>query len=423
VTDHDRETLSDADDRRARTTRRALIAMLVVLIMMLLGLVAFVVNVVTPAGTRKAQSATPTGLTWVRSIYGFGRSVDQQLRSPVDVAIGAGGRIWVTDPDRARILGFNADGSYATLIHRGPAAAGAGRILRTEGIGTDEAGNLYVCDFGNEKVMVFDSNGQYLREWAVPLPTDVAVRDGRVVVTSVPGVSVFTPTGTLVSVWGKRGRGPDEFDAAHGVALAADGTAYIADTQNQRIKAYDKDGKVLWIWPVSKTRSPMPGLVPTSSPGVVQLPTSIALDGKGRLIVIDAFGFDMVVLKATSKSASLVARYGDFGQQDAFFNYPTGVAYDADRDWFAVADTFNNRVQILRIPGSTDNAAMAAVRRSLTGQWVYCAAPVGLLLLAGIAALAIRRARRRARGGEQGEGDRRADGLETPSAEDEEPSA
>jgi hypothetical protein len=153
---------------------------------------------------------------------------------------------------------------------------------------------------------------------------------------------------------------------------------------------------------VSKTRSPMPGLVPTSSPGVVQLPTSIALDGKGRLIVIDAFGFDMVVLKATSKSASLVARYGDFGQQDAFFNYPTGVAYDADRDWFAVADTFNNRVQILRIPGSTDNAAMAAVRRS---------------------ALAIRRARRRARGGEQGDGDRREEGLETPSAEDEEASA
>jgi tripartite motif-containing protein 71 len=386
--------------------------------MMLLGLVAFVVNVVTPAGTRNAQSITPAGLTWVRSIYGYGRTPDQQMKTPVDVAIGAGGRIWATDPDRTRILGFNPDGSYATLIHTGPGATGAGRILRTEGIGTDEDGNVYVCDYGNEKVMVFSGDGRFLREWAVPLPTDVAVRDGRVVVTSVPGVSVFTPTGTLVSVWGKRGRGPEEFDATHGVAIAPDGTVYVADTQNQRVKAYDRDGKLMWIWPVSKAESPMPGLVPTSSPGGVQLPTSIALDGKGRLIVIDAFGFDMVVLSATSKSATVVARYGDFGRQDAFFNYPTGVAYDADRDWFAVADTFNNRVQILRIPGSTDNAAMAAVRRSLTGQWVYCAMPVGLLLLAAFVALATRRARSRTRGAEQGVIDVREEELETASAED-----
>jgi DNA-binding beta-propeller fold protein YncE len=296
---------SDDEDRRSRTTRMALVAMLVVLLLLLVGLMAFVVNIVTPAGSRKAQTSAPAGLTWVRSIYGYGRTADQLLKTPVDVAIGSGGRIWVTDPDRARIFGFNPDGSYATLIHRGPAGPGAGRIQRTEGIGTDEDGNLYVCDYGNEKVLVFGPDGTFVREWSVPLPTDVAVRGGRVVVSSIPGVSVFTTTGTLMSVWGKRGRGPDEFDAAHGVALAADGTAYIADTQNQRVKAYDKDGKLLWIWPVSKTQSPMPGLIPTGSPDTVQMPTSVALDGNGRLIVVDAFGFDLVVLNVTTKAATI----------------------------------------------------------------------------------------------------------------------
>src|SRR5580698_9716947 len=32
--------------------------------------------------------------------------------------------------------------------------------------------------------------------------------------------------------------------------------------------------------------------------------------------------------------------------------YPTGIAYDKTRDWFAVADTSNNRVQIIRLPGT-----------------------------------------------------------------------
>jgi DNA-binding beta-propeller fold protein YncE len=411
---------SDDEDRRSRTTRMALVAMLVVLLLLLVGLMAFVVNIVTPAGSRKAQTSAPAGLTWVRSIYGYGRTADQLLKTPVDVAIGSGGRIWVTDPDRARIFGFNPDGSYATLIHRGPAGPGAGRIQRTEGIGTDEDGNLYVCDYGNEKVLVFGPDGTFVREWSVPLPTDVAVRGGRVVVSSIPGVSVFTTTGTLMSVWGKRGRGPDEFDAAHGVALAADGTAYIADTQNQRVKAYDKDGKLLWIWPVSKTQSPMPGLIPTGSPDTVQMPTSVALDGNGRLIVVDAFGFDLVVLNVTTKAATLVARYGDYGEQDGFFNYPTGIAYDADRDWIAVADTFNNRVQILQIPGTTNNAALAALRRSTSGPWAYCAVPLGLLVLAALAALWVRRARRRALSEDEVDGDGTEEGLRGSSEEVEE---
>jgi hypothetical protein len=125
------------------------------------------------------------------------------------------------------------------------------------------------------------------------------------------------------------------------------------------------------------------------------LPTSVALDGRGRLVVVDAFGFDLVVLRVSATAASVVARYGDFGEQDAFFNYPTGIAYDQDRDWFAVADTFNNRVQILRIPGSTDNAALAALRRSAPTSWTWCVLPLGLVFLAALLAFVSRRARAR----------------------------
>jgi sugar lactone lactonase YvrE len=396
------------EDARVRRTRTALVAVLVLLALLLVGLVVFVAQVLTPAGAPRASSDTPVGLEWIRSIYGYGPSADQQFLGPVDTAVGPDGRIWVTDPQRARVLAFNPDGSYSTLIHRGPAASGAGRIVRPEGVGTDEDGNVYVCDYGNEKVMVFSGSGELLREWPVPLPSDVAVRNGRVYVVSVPGVAVFDTNGTLIAVWGHRGRGPDEFDGPRGIAVGPDGTVYVADTLNGRAKAYDRDGNLRWIWPESRRIAPISGIVPTSTPGGVQLPASCALDGRGRLILVDAFGFNLVVLRVDAKQATVVARYGEQGSKDGFFTYPTGLAYDQGRDWFAVADTANDRVQIVRIPGSSSNAFLAAVRRALPSSWWWCVIPLALLALA--IALALLRRRARARDGAEPPREGEADG-------------
>ncbi|MDO8942180.1 MAG: NHL repeat-containing protein, partial [Desulfobacterales bacterium] len=351
------------EGRRSDATRAVLVALLVLLVLLLAGLLFFVSRVITPVGSVAVRKSLPRGLEWVRSIYGYGPKVEQQFNRPVDAAVGPGGRIWGTDASRARILGFNADGSYATLIHSGPSAAGKGRIKRVEGIATDADGNVYVADFGNEKVLVFNAGGQFLREWPVPLPCDIAVSNGRVVVGSVPGVSVFSLDGKVLSVWGKRGKGPDEFDVAHGVAVAPDGTVYVADTQNRRIKSYDKDGQLLWVWPQGMRTAPKSGIVPTSTPGGLQLPMSITLDGTGRLVIADSFGFDLVVLKVAKSGATLAGRYGEQGSRDGLFTYASGIAYDAERDWFVVADTGNDRLQVVRIPGSGSNGAVAAIRR------------------------------------------------------------
>jgi sugar lactone lactonase YvrE len=396
VTDDRRQADAEhaTDDRRSRL-RVALVGILLVLVLLLVGLSVFVVRIVTPAGSSEARAAAPMGLEWVRSIYGYGPSAEKQFSRPVDVAVGPDGRIWGTDPSRARVLGFNPDGTYATLIHTGPAASGRGRIRRVEGIATDAEGNVYLADFGNEKVIVFSPGGQFLREWSVPLPCDLAVRDGRVVVGSIPGVSIFSLDGALISVLGKRGAGRDEFDVAHGIAIAADGTFYVADTQNRRIKAYDSGGRYLWVWPKGMETAPSSGIVPTSTTTGLQLPTSIALDGRGRLVVVDSFGFDLVVLDVSKTGASISGRYGKQGGTDGLFTYASGIAYDADRDWFVVADTGNDRLQVLRIPGSTTSQTLATLRRSMTGPWTACAIPLGLLLLALGVSMIVRRWRRR----------------------------
>jgi sugar lactone lactonase YvrE len=377
-------------------TRVVLSTILVILVLMLIGLGYFTVKVVTPAGTPQGSADLPTGLEWVRSVYGFGPAESQQFRRPVDVAVAPDGSFWGTDPSRNRVLGFNSDGSFKSLIHTGPASKEARKLGQPEGVAVGEDGLVYVVDGSNQKIMVFTQANVFVREWSVPSPLVCSVRGGRVYVGCAPGVAVFSTDGKLLSVWGKAGYGPEEFLTVHGIAVAADGTVYVSDTNNLRIKAYKPDGTLLWVWPKSRTTASVTGLqAKDASSTPLLLPTGMTMDGRGRLVVADAFSFDIAVLQPTKTGATVVARYGDYGRRDGYFAYPTGVSYDPNRDWFAVADTANDRLQIVRLPGSGAPGAAAAATRVLYGLSPWCAVPIVLLLIAVVVAFTRRRAVRR----------------------------
>jgi sugar lactone lactonase YvrE len=393
VTDQQPLQSEDVYDARPERTRVVLVAILIVLVLMLLALGYFTMTVVTPTGTPRGAAELPAGLQWVRSIYGFGQGEGDQFRRPVDVAVAPDGSMWGTDPQRSRVLGFNPNGSFKSLIHTGPASSDARKLGQPEGVTVGDDGLVYVVDGSSQKIMVFSQTNQFVREWSVPSPLVIAVRNGRAVVGCVPGVAVFTTDGKLLSVWGRAGYGPEEFLTAHGVAIADDGTVYVSDTNNLRIKAYKPDGTLLWVFPKDRTKATPPGVRgQETSATPLLLPTGMTLDGRGRLVLTDAFSFDLVVIEPRKDGASIVGRYGDFGTRDGFFAYPTGVSYDRERDWFVVADTGNDRLQIVRLPGSAAPGLGAAVRRAASGLSPWCALPVILLLLALVIALLRRRA-------------------------------
>jgi hypothetical protein len=111
-------------------------------------------------------------------------------------------------------------------------------------------------------------------------------------------------------------------------------------------------------------------------------------------VLVDPFGFDIVVLDP-EQEGKVVGRYGEFGNEDGFFAYPTGIAYDPARDWFAITDTANDRVQVVRIPGSTSQPIPAAARRFLSGPFGICSIPLILLLIALFLGVLRSRTRRR----------------------------
>ncbi len=380
----------------SQRARRVLVAVIVVLLTLLLVTGYFLSSVLRPPGVETArEAAAEGGLEWVRSIYGYGTTEDEQLNAPNDVAIAPNGTIWVTDQARARVLGFTPDGDYLTLLHKGPRGSSDEALAFPAALAVDEDGLIYIGDFMKDEIVVMTSDNEIVDRYVVPAPLSVDVRGDRIVAGSAAGFVIMDKAGTIVELLGTRGTGDDQFDGVKGVTIGEDGTIYVIDQYNNRVSAYTADGVRLWIvetGPPGNRSAIAEGdrSVETSAPAAMLLPARLVVDRAGRLVVIDPFDFSMTVLD--SSDGSLISKHGQFGQSDGQFTYPTGIDYDPARDWFAVADTGNGRVQIVRIPGS-GGTAVEAVRRSLSGPLRLLCIPATLIPLLLLIAWLLRRRR------------------------------
>ncbi len=386
---------------RSRRGRRLLGVVLAVLII-LLGLASFFLyKIVTPVGGSDAARATADagGLVWVRSIYGMSDKPADQLDQPQAAVPAADGSLWITDGVHRALMHFRADGQYIGSM-QGPADA---PLLAPSRIAVDADGTIYACETMSDTVRIISKNNLDAGSFNIPQPVSVAVSDDRIVVGAVSGFAILDKTGKPIKVIGARGKGDDQFDYVHGVAFDTAGNIYVSDSYNNRISAYDPDGKRLWIIRTGKpgnNAQEVDNALTVADPGdavlkgedAMQLPLGLTIDGAGRVVVVDMFDCTIAVFNA--KDGSFVGKYGVEGADDGQFFYPTSISYDPTHDWFAVADNLNNRVELVRIPGSAaGNGALAAVRRTLSGPLRACIYPFLLLLLALIV-WAVTRARR-----------------------------
>lgn len=396
------------EHRRGSSMRAGLIAILIILILLLGAVGYFVFTLLEPVGA-PTSGDLPSGLSWVRSIYGYGAGEDQRFIAPAHVDIADDGTIWVSDTQMNAVMSFSPDGTPRSRI--GLQTLVAEGQLSPKGIEVGDDGRLYVCANNAARLVVLSVEGEFLDAWEIDNPLDVTLSDDRVFVTSPAGVTVFSSDGEVVGTWGGRGKAEDELDVPQGIVVGDDGVVYVADTLNSRVKAFTQEGQFLWATapgtsgggnvPKGATETESDEGTSTEMGTGFQLPAGLCMDANGRLVLADPFGFEVVVLDP-AKQGEIVGRYGEFGSADGFFAYPLGMAYDAERDWFAVADVANARVQIVRIGGSGDAGLLPAARRATSGPIWICCLPLGLLLLILLAALASRRRSRNQTLGEDG---------------------
>jgi streptogramin lyase len=61
-------------------------------------------------------------------------------------------------------------------------------------------------------------------------------------------VMKFSKDGKLIKRWGTKGKGPDDLDQPHTLAMDSRGRIFVGDRGNNRIKIFDQDGKLLDTW-------------------------------------------------------------------------------------------------------------------------------------------------------------------------------
>jgi len=82
---------------------------------------------------------------------------------------------------------------------------------------------------------VWYGDGQFVDLYGVALASDGSV---YVADSGNNRIQKFTSEGVFVSKWGTEGTGDGQFVDPHGVAVASDGSVYVTDWSNDRIQKF-----------------------------------------------------------------------------------------------------------------------------------------------------------------------------------------
>jgi len=191
-----------------------------------------------------------------------GPATEAQLDSPMGVAVDRDGNVYIADTGNHRVR-MVSNGVITTVAGAGAAGSSGDRGLATDarldaptGVAVDAAGNLYICDAGDDRVEMV-SHG------------DISIVAG----TGSPGFS------------GDWGRATDaQLNNPMGVAVDGAGNVYIADTGNHRVRMVS-NGMITTV--AGAGAAGWSGDHSRATDAELNSPTGLAIGGAGELYIAD----------------------------------------------------------------------------------------------------------------------------------------
>jgi YYY domain-containing protein len=284
------------------------------------------------AQVRPTPTEEPEERPVIRESAAEGGARFSGMKEPRDAAVDDRGRLWIADFGNSRLRVFDRNGGYLG----GWGGRGKGDYGFDQLCGVAVQGeNIYVADTWNGRVELFTLNG-VRKATAGDLfgPRGVAVApDGSVWVSDTGNKKIVQYDGSLklIRSIGKLGSGPMEFSEPVGIFVDPSGSVYVADTGNHRIQILGPDGRFVRALPV-------PGWS-------VGLEPHLEVDEKG-------------IIYATDPAGNAVLEFDPSGEQRRFtqdaagkaFAKPTGIALDPKRATLYVVNSGNDTVSQLPVP-------------------------------------------------------------------------
>jgi DNA-binding beta-propeller fold protein YncE len=175
-------------------------------------------------------------------------------------AVGTDSRdnVYVLNRGERPVLVFDRNGNFLRDW-------GAGQFKRPHGLQVGPDDTLWITDDGNSVVRQYTTEGKMLLEIGVPgepAPymscrpfnrcTHTALgKNGEIFVTDGYGnaaVHKFAPDGRHLATWGAPGSDRGQFNLPHNIVADEDGLLYVADRENHRIQIFDGDGRYQGQW-------------------------------------------------------------------------------------------------------------------------------------------------------------------------------
>jgi streptogramin lyase len=266
--------------------------------------------ITTIAGTGTAGSTGDGGL-----------ATAARLENPRGVLIDSSGNLFIADTANYRVRRIDASTGIITTI------AGNGSN------GTTGDGGLAVdASFGDPRQLVFDPAGNLF----------ITTGDGRVrridaatrIITTVAGSGVsFSGDGRLATI--------AQIDQPNGTAADAAGNLYIADTDNHRIRRVDAVTGIITTvagsGAVGTLNGSFGGDGGPATDALLNQPYDVAVDAAGDIYIADGANARIRKVDTATGIISTIAGPGDYGvfgdggpAVGAFLDLPTGIALDND---------------------------------------------------------------------------------------------
>ena len=180
--------------------------------------------------------------------------ITEKLVDPVGLAIDTENRLlYVVDTQQDQVIVFDAD-SYKELRRIGTGGknhwlTSPGDFGGPQGIALDKDGNVYVTDTMNNRVEIFDPEGQFINEFGkhcdapgcFARPKGIAVdSDGHIWVADqmLDLLQVFNKEGRLLTYVGGHGHLPGQFEALVGLAIDKQNRVFTTEQYPGRMQMF-----------------------------------------------------------------------------------------------------------------------------------------------------------------------------------------